>query len=165
MLTIRVDIDTGAVEHAVRGGLDKSAEAMARVIYTLSQAEVPVRFGNLSKSGRVEWNVNGTTRSEKGAPIRRRPRGDAAVVYGDDSVPYAAAVHDGVRGTGVKGQSVKVASYHQGKSQYLRDPAMRARELREAGAAALRKALIEANVVTGRKTVAAVKNFGPGGTP
>ena len=165
MLTIRVDIDTGAVEHAVRGGLDDAAAAMARVIYSLSQAQVPVDTGRLSRSGRVEWNEGGTTRSTQGAPLQRRPEGEAAVVYGGKGVAYAAAVHDGVRGTGRKGQSVKVGSYRQGKSQYLRDPAMRARELRETGAGALRKALNDANLVTGRKRAGAVRNFGPGGTP
>ena len=85
----------------------------------------------------------GQRTSEASAPVRIRPPGEAAVVYGGRDVPYAAAVHDGVRGTGVKGQSVPT-TFKRGKSGYLRDPAMQGRQLLTAGAAAVRKALNDA---------------------
>ena len=106
MIDIRVDIDTGTVIGYLQKAMSEAAHEQAKIIYALSQEQVPVDTGRLSKSGRIEWYEGGQTKSSGGAPLRRRLPGEAAVVYGGRGVEYAAAVHDGVRGTGKTGESV-----------------------------------------------------------
>ena len=137
--------DTGEVSADLTKATIEAAAEMARIIYAGSQAEVPVKDGRLKASGRVEIRKDG-----------------AAVIYGGPGVRYAAAVHEGVRGTGVKGVSVKVGHYKQGKSHYLRDPMMQASKLLKAGAQSMRKSM-DALASKTYKKVRAVRNYGPGG--
>ena len=140
-------LDTGDVIAHMKGASLEAAMAMARIVYAGSQAEVPVDKGRLKASGRIERRVDAV-----------------AVMYGGQGVRYAAAVHEGVRGTGVKGVSVKVGKYRRGKSHYLRDPLMKASELLSAGAEAYKEAMAGLAQKT-YKSVRAVRNYGPGGGP
>ena len=166
MIDIRVDIDTGTVLGYMQRAFSEAALEMARIIYADSQKLVPVDTGRLKASGRVEFYRDGRTHTSDGSGSAVRPRlpGEAAVVYGGRGVPYAAAVHDGVRGTGVKGESVPVESYKRGQSQYLRDAAMQAQKLLRAGADVY-KEYVRKSAKAGYKSVRAVRDFGPGGGP
>ena len=146
MLDVTVELtDTGQVGADLKAATLEAATAMAKLIYAGSQAEVPVDTGRLKESIKLEVRES-----------------SVAVIYGGHGVRYAAAVHEGVRGTGVKGQSVKVGHYKRGKSHYLRDPAMQAPKLLKAGAASMRKSLDAMSQKTYKK-VRAVRNYGPGG--
>ena len=146
MLDVTVELtDTGEVSADIEAAALEAALAMAKIIYAGSQAEVPVDTERLKKSGRVEKRED-----------------EVAVVYGGPGVRYAAAVHEGVRGTGQKGVSVKVGHYKRGKSHYLRDPMMKAPELLKAGAKAMRRSM-DALANKTYKRVRAVRNYGPGG--
>ena len=141
-----VTTNTGLVIAALKGASKETANAIAKAVYVHSQGEVPVDHGNLKASGRVEARNDGS-----------------AVVYGDNNVPYAAAVHEGFRGIrGQPGKSVKVGRYKRGKSHYLRDPLMRVAELLKAGAGAYRLVFEEVARKT-YKSVSSVRDYGPGG--
>ena len=137
--------DIGEVGVDLRAASLEAAQAMAKVIYAGSQAEVPVDTGRLKESIKLE--------------VRKD---SVAVIYGGPGVRYAAAVHEGVRGTGVKGASVKVGHYKRGKSHYLRDPMLEASKLLKAGAEAMRKSM-DALATKTYKRVRAVRNYGPVG--
>jgi len=111
-MSIEVKVDLSGLEALIAklpGAIDAAAVAMAEDVKERADKEVPVDTGALKRSGRVE----------------KRGKGEAAVVYGDEAAPYAAAVHDG----------------HREKSQFLRTPAMEAARLRKVAAATLKRDL------------------------
>ena len=115
MLDVKTDL--APLDDLIRrleGSDDEAAEAVAEAIHADADTRVPQATGALRKSGRVE----------------ARGAGEAAVVYGDKSAPYALTVHES-----------PAIQPRTGEKMWLRNSAMEARKLLRVAAATVAKRL------------------------
>ena len=121
-MDIEVTVDTSGLDALIKrlegsdGDLAKVAKAMAEQIHEDADQRVPKDTGALKKSGRTE----------------SRRDGSAAVIYGDQRAPYAAAVHED--------PSVQPIS---GEKQFLRNAAMQGTRLLRIAASRLSKTIFK----------------------
>ena len=117
MIEIKSTVDLTGVIAALQDALPEASKAMAETIHKEAERRVPVRSGDLRRSGRV---IAKPTPTEADVVAH-------AVRYGDEKVIYAHTVHDSEDGKG---------------RQFLRDSAMeKAREAKAAAAAVLQRAM------------------------